>query len=189
MNIPNTEPCQFSAGLTISFQRSFPQYSYDDGFQAAHYTINGASGSKQIDGNYANGVWTFTLTAKLNDLVAGMYQLFGWVESGSGDDVIKYPVYSGSLQVNAALTTASNVDLRSQLQQQYDNINTAITAYVVNPVEEIMISGRTYRRPTLIALYKFRALTWKSLRTERKRERMRNGLPVHSSIKVRLTAG
>ena len=185
MNIPQVEPRCISAGLTITFQRIFSAFSYDDGYTKAFYTINGTGGSKLITGTYSTGVWSFILTAANNNLTAGKYILFGWVETTDSSE--KYKVFQGQLEVTASLTTSSATEQRSVLQQQLDNINTAITNYALNPVEQITIAGRGYQRPTLLALYRFRALTEKSLRTERKKENIRNGRPAGGSINVRFT--
>jgi len=183
MEIPQKEPVRIASGLTISFQKSFANYLFTDGYTLAYFTINGAGGSKTIAGSYADGIWTFTLSAVSNGLAAGQYILYGWVETATSE---KYEVYRGSLEVTASLTTAIATDQRSNLQKQLDLINAAINSYVVNPVEEISIAGRAYRRPTLIQLYKFRALTLKDLREERRKENIRNGRNVSRTILTKM---
>ncbi len=187
---PNIEPTRFSAGLTICWTRTFSGYDYADGYTKAYYTINGNLGSKLITGVYADSVWTFTLKAADNNLLAGKYTLFGWVEKGSGNDVEKYPVRRSSLEITSSLTTATTSEQRSNLELQLDRIQTAINNYLIDPVVAITIStgsggSRTYQRPDLRQLYSFRALTLKDLRTERKKQNIRNGKSTGGSITTR----
>lgn len=180
--IPQYEPKQFASGLTISFQRTFTYFSYEDGFTVAKYTINGSAGSATITGSYSDGIWTFTLPVASNILPAGQYVLCGIVEKGSGASLERKEFYRGSLEVIASLATATATDQRSSLQKDLDLLNTAIAAYYTNPVEEITINGRAFRKPRLIDLVKLRAITQKLLREYYRNENVKNGRSTSRTI-------
>jgi hypothetical protein len=177
MQIPTKEPTYIQSGITVQWQKNFTNYSYTDGYTVRYYTINGVNGSATVTGSYADGVWTFTLTASNNTLPAGKYKLVSYVEKGSGASLERYSEYSALLDVTTGTSTATATDLRSTLQQQLDAVDEAITNYLSDdvPVEEITIDGKSYRRPSLQALYNFKLRLVRAIKKEQQAENIRNG--------------
>ncbi|MHB1051339.1 MAG: hypothetical protein ACYC09_14770 [Bacteroidota bacterium] len=190
MQVPTKEPTYIQPGVTVKWQKTFTNYSYADGYTTRYYTISGNVAAATVTGTYADGVWTFTLTAANNTLAKGTYRLVGYVEAGSGASLERYSEYSGTLTVTDDTTTAVQTDQRSYLQQQYDLINDAINEYLNSedgvPVEMLTVNGKTLQRPSLQTLYKVKLQIARDLRNEIKKENIRNGRRAGGQILVNL---
>lgn len=119
---PQTEPTAFRAGTSVIWQKSdFPTFSREEGYTTAKYTLNGKNGSATITGSWDSSahLWTFSLAPTDNTLPAGTYTLYGFVQDESGN---KQPVYEGTVEVKASLTTATQVDTRSHVKKVLDAI-------------------------------------------------------------------
>lgn len=122
VTIPSIEPVAFRAGTTVAWTKSdFPNFNRTEGYTTAKYTINGRSGSKTIEGTWSSddNEWTFELAAGSNDLSAGTYTLYGFVQNSDSD---VQPVYEGTLEVKASLATAAQVDTRTHVKIVLDAI-------------------------------------------------------------------
>lgn len=175
MTTPQSEPSVINPSVTVTWQKVFANYSSADGFTSAFYTISGSLGNATITGSYADGKWTFTLTAILNVLTKGTFRLAGFVEKGSGASLERYQVYNAPLKVTDALATAVTTDTREQYQKELELINTAIAAYVTDPVEEATAAGKSYRRPSIMTLQKLRSQLVALISRETKKINMSNG--------------
>jgi len=126
VSYPQIEPISFRAGVSIVWQKGdFSNFNRNEGYTTAKYTLNGNNGLKEIVGAWdsTTNLWTFTLAASDNTLAAGTYALFGYVQTSGGDI---QPVYEGTVQIKASLTTASQVDTRSHIKIVLDAIEATI---------------------------------------------------------------
>ena len=184
MTISQSEPSVINPSVTVKWQKLFANYSYSDGFEKSFYTISGANGNVTITGVYADGVWTFTLTAALNVLTKGTYRLVGFVQMGEDDDtdMERYQIYNAPLNVTEALATAVTTDTRDQYQRELELINTAIENYVTDPVEEATVAGKMYRRPSIMILHKLRMQLIDRINKENKKINAANGRRVGGTV-------
>ncbi len=160
MEYSQIEPTEFRSGETVVWQKTeFSNYPHADGFTVCKYTISGniTGAPKTIEGVYADGIWTFTLTAANNTLGAGDAFLYGFVEKGSGAALERYPIYpSTPLTVGVALSSGTNADLRTHDQLMLDKIETSLEALATHAVNSVEIAGRSYTRENMKDLYALR---------------------------------
>ncbi len=184
MEVPTKEPSSIQPATTVKWKKTFTDYAYDDGYTTRYYTISGNNGSATVTGAYADGTWTFTLTAANNTLAKGTYKLAGYVEKGSGASLERYCEFIGMLEVSDDVSTASATDQRTILRQQLDAVEQAILNYFDDdvPVEEISIKGQALRRTELQKLQNIKKQLQRDLRIEERKENLRNGRRVGSQI-------
>lgn len=189
MTISRSEPLTINPGVTVKWQKVFNTFPYADGFTRAFYTISGSAGNATITGTYADGLFTFELTAALNTLAKGTYRLAGFVQSGAdGDaDMERYPIYNMPLIVTEGLAAAVTTDTRDQYQRELELINTAIENYVTDPVEEATAAGKSYRRPSIMTLQKLRQQLLAMIRMENRKLNAANGRRVGGRILANLS--
>lgn len=171
-----TEPVEFRAGETIAWlKEDFADYPHSSGW-TAKYTITGNGGSATITGLFADGKWTFTLTAAANVLAAGDYMLYGYVTKGSGASEESFPIYPPTyLNVTRNYKTASTTDVRTFAEQSLAAIETFITRVSANPTHEQEIAGRRFSRLNLLEAMKFRNQLLSEIEREEQKERQANG--------------
>lgn len=160
MDYPFTPPTEFRAGETVVWKMyedaDFPQAS---GW-AAKATITGSGGNVTITATYLDGVWTFTLTAALNVLVAGEYLLYVFMSKGSGAAEETYPMNDGAsvLSVLAKLSASITTDVRTHAQKMLTLIETALEAFATDQaIQTAEIAGRSYSRTEMPILYGMRS--------------------------------
>lgn len=150
MEIPYIEPLQFNSGDTVKWKRSdFSDFPQADGF-TVKYTITGNGGNKTIVGTFADGEWTFELTAAANNLPAGNYKMYGFATKGSGASEETYPIYPPTfLNVMHGFKTASTTDIRTHAEIMVDKLETFLERVATNPVHELEVSGRRFSRSNI----------------------------------------
>ncbi len=165
-----TIPKKFTAGETIVFhQYDSSLYPQSSGF-VQKYTINGTGGKKTITGDFADGVWTFTLKANENIFTAGIYSLYLFATKGADAAEETHGLAKVTLTIEASLKVESQTDQRTQAQQELDLLNTIIKAFVQDGLAEVVVGTRTYRRYELKQLQEQRRETIKTVNAE-----LRNG--------------
>lgn len=180
MTAPTYEPQSINPDVTVTWTKTFADYSYNDGYTSAFYVINGTGRSVTITGVYASGAWTFTLKAANNDFAKGTYRLTGYVQKGAdGDaDMERYGIYNAPLMVTLGSATEVTTDQRDQYQREKELIDAAIENYATDPVEEATVGGKMYRRPSIMTLQRLRMQLIRNIANENKKIAAANGRSV-----------
>ncbi|MBW7887446.1 MAG: hypothetical protein H3C35_03670 [Bacteroidetes bacterium] len=158
MQTSTEKPTTFRTGETVKWQEAdYADFPQSDGWQPK-YTISGAEGSKELVGAFADGSWTYTLTAANNDLPVGDYVLYGVAEKGTGASKEVYPLNATatSLTVMLGLATAIETEIRTHPQKAIALIEELIESFLTDGIQSATILGRTYTRENLNDLYLLR---------------------------------
>lgn len=159
-------PSKFTAGETVTFrQYDSSLYPQSSGF-AQKCTINGVGGKKIIVGQYAAGVWTFTLKASENTFTAGIYSIYIFATKGADAAEETYGLAKQPLTIEASLKTETQTDQRSQWQQELDTLNTIIKQFEQDGLVSVTNGLRTYTRADLKSLHEMRKSVMKQLNSE-----------------------
>lgn len=153
------EPTDIRSGETVTWKKTdFSAYPQSDGF-TAKYSISGlvANTPKVITGAFANGEWTFELTATNNTLGAGSCILYGFITKGAGAAKETYPIYDPTpLIVAQSYETGVATDVRSHAQKMLDLIETTLQSFATDGINTVDIAGRSYTRENISELYALR---------------------------------
>lgn len=180
------EPVKIRSGVTTVWTKDLPDYSASDSW-ALKYRLAGTTANYPVTSVGVGTAWTVTITADTSkSWVAGTYTLLGYVEKGTGASVERHDIFIGTVEVLPNIAEAvSASDLRTHARKTLALIESAIESYAVRPVEEIMIAGRTIRRPKLEQLVSFRAKYRFLVKQEEMAERAANGLEAGGGILVK----
>jgi len=169
-----TEPTKLRAGDSISWTKSFGDYTSANGYQLKYRVIGSAGIAAAVSATADGDGWSCTITKAISTtLAAGIYTLIGWVEKG----LERVTVSETSIQILTNLVDATlATDTRSHARKTLTLIEAAIESYAVRPVEQISIAGRTWTRPSLDILNRLRSKYAKLVRIEVEKERRAKGL-------------
>lgn len=147
----NTLPTTFNAGITVTWTvNDIAAHPQADGF-TMKATINGTGGKKILNGTYENGVWNFRLPASANDLLAGQYLVFHFVEKGTGEDKEIYQIGEAQgITVNANFVTEQQTDVRTHAQIMVAKLQTFLERIAENPIHSQTIGGRAFSRNNIL---------------------------------------
>jgi hypothetical protein len=150
--IPAVEPTVFSAGDTVSWNKSLTDYSPDEGWILS-YAFRGEKGDGRLDVTAANvdGTHAISITPAQTGLMRpGLWVWAAYATLGAD----RYKIAQGSVRVepNLAVTNFAT-DLRSPAKIAYDN---AMEAWQkVKLGQTVILNGRTYTQHNLKSLIEF----------------------------------
>lgn len=138
--IPTSEPTVFSAGDTVSWTRSIPDFSPDDGWILS-YAFRGERGDGRLDvtaGNNLDGSHSIAITPAQTKLMRpGMWVWAAYVSLGTD----RYKVGQGTTRVEPNLAATNfSTDLRSPAKIKYDRAIELESQ--INANQTVMLNGR-----------------------------------------------
>ncbi len=184
VDTPTTEPSAVTAGDSITWTKSLPDYPASAGWVIS-YALRSSAGSITITGSASGADHLVSVSAATSaPWVAGLYSWQAYVTRGAE----RHTVATGSMIVRANLAAAgANFDTRSHCKKVLDAIEAVIEGRASAGDQEITIDGTRLVKMTaeqLLAL-RSRYLVW--YRDEQAAERLANGLGSRNRIKVRFS--
>lgn len=172
-DIPTKEPIQIRSGDTVKFTRELADYPTSEGWTLKYKIVGNGADPQEVSASVVSSKYSVTIASSITeDLATGIYQLIGWVEK-SGE---RFTIYDRTLDVLPNLASASGAtDTRSHARKTLALIEAAIESHAVNPVESLQINNKTFQRPTLEMLNKFRSQYAALVRAEENKERIKSG--------------
>ena len=120
-----TEPSRVTAGDTITWTKSLPDYPASAGWVLA-YTLINLAGKKTITGTAAGSDHLITVLAATSSAwAAGLYTWVATVTKAAE----RYTVGNGSITVAPDLAAATTFDTRSSARKALDAANLALETY------------------------------------------------------------
>lgn len=171
--IPTTEPEEFTAGDTVKFYRTVPDYSPDDGWELSYALV--------IDGQLVewtssdNGDGRFLVEVAAADTAsytAGVYQWQAYVTSGAE----RYRVDEGSTTVRQNFAAhSSGLDARSHFRKTLDALEALMEGKATKDQLSYSIGGRSIQRMTMSEVLEAMSYYRRKVKAEERRERIANG--------------
>lgn len=160
--IPNIEPSVITAGDTITWSRSLPDYPVSSGW-VLKYALRGPT-AIDIVGGSVGGNHLITVDNIASALyVEGNYTVQGYVTNGSS----RVTVYSGSITIKPDLVTAAaGYDGRSHVKKVLDSIEAVIEGRASRGDQELTIDGTRLVKMTTDDLLKLRLTYFNLYRQE-----------------------
>lgn len=166
------EPTQITAGDTISWSRSLPDYPA--GTWILNYSLLSLSGSIQIASVASGADHLISVDmATSSAYVPGTYSWQAWVTNG----IERYPVGTGSIDILAdyAAFGSGAADTRSHVKKVLDAIEAVIEGRASAGDQQLSIDGTTLIKMTVTELLALRYSYQAEYRLERQRARIAGG--------------
>lgn len=184
---PITEPAIVTAGDTIAWRRSLPDYPASAGW-VLKYRLISPSTSHEVIATAAGDEHRVSVTAAASALwQAGEYTWTAWVEGGAAE---RYTVGAGQITVkpNLAAVVSGGFDTRSQAQQALDALRAALKTYVSTNghVVEYSIDSRTMKFRSVTEIEDLIRFWEREVAREEQAERLAKGLPSRRRVLVRI---
>lgn len=180
-------PTVIEAGMTVIWEST-----YDSDYPAADWTAKcalkliGSSAATIITATESGETFTFTITAVVSAvLTLGDYEWVEYVESGSGDTILRYEMARGTTSVRRFLGTAGTVDSRSTIKTIFDAIEAVIQGRASKDQESFSIAGRSLSRTPITDLLKLRNFYASEVEREEKEAAVLNGEAPSGKIRIR----
>lgn len=151
--IPTTEPAQVTAGDTIQWAKSVPDYPASQGWTLKYVLLNPVL-KIQITGT-ANGLdhSINVLAADSAKWIAGEYQWNSYVSKATGE---RHSVGSGTMLIKPDFSQKEASDQRSWVKRTLDNIEAVIEQRATMDQMEYTIEGRSLKRTPIADLFVMR---------------------------------
>lgn len=168
MDIQTLEPSVITAGDTIQWSRSLPDYP-----ASAGWTLKYALRGPAVIDIVADATQLVTVAASASSAwVAGDYFIQGFVVKGTS----QYTVYSGRITINPNLALAgANYDGRSHAKRVLDAIEAVIEGRASRGDQETTIDGTRLVKMTAEQLRGLRSYYRNEYQSELRRENVKNG--------------
>lgn len=186
--IPTNEPEEFRAGDTVVWDIASDDYPSSDGW-TMKYRL---SGPQQIDITGAtSGVgYRLTITAAASaDYGAGVYEFTGWVEKGAGATLEQHTIRTGRvriLQNLKQLVGDAAVESRTHWQIVLDAIEASQQGRATLAQSQTSINNRAISLLSPEELQKAWQFANSKVLEEKRRDRMRRGLPAGNRVTRRI---
>jgi hypothetical protein len=159
VDIPTIEPTEIIAGDTLTWKKSLSDYLPGDGYTLKYRLINTA-GKLDITATASGSDHLISVTAATTAAYApGTYTWTSYVEKGSGAELERHTISTGTIKVLPSLATqAAGYDTRSHVKKVLDLIEAAIEALQLGMKNYTITTGggsRSYTQddiPQLITL-------------------------------------
>ncbi len=184
--IPSIEPTVVTAGDTISWQKSLPDYPADGGWVLS-YALLGSAGKIAINASASGADHLVSISATTSaGYVAGVYAWQSYVTHATSGRV---SVGSGSITVNANYAAISAAtDTRSHAKKVLDAIEAIIEGRASSGDQELTIDGTRLVKMTVEQLLALRSKYLYWYEQEKVAERAANGKAGRPKIMVRFTS-
>jgi hypothetical protein len=162
--IPSIEPAVITAGDTITWSRSLPDYPASGGW-VLHYALRGLAGVVDlISSAYQTDDHLINISAATSGVyVAGQYSIQGYVTNGTN----RVTVYAGSISITPNLVTAAaGYDGRSHVKKVLDSLEAVIEGRATRDQLQLTIDGTTLVKMTPEQILTWRAQYYREYRRE-----------------------
>lgn len=178
--IPTIEPGTATAGDTIQWSKSLPDYPASAGW-VLKYALRGVSGSIDITCTASGPSY---LASGILPATAGEYTLQGFVTNGAE----KHTIYSGKIKLTPDISAVSGTyDGRSHAKRVLDAIESVIEGRATRGDQELTIDGTRLVRMTAEQLKLLRTYYRNEYNAEQRAENVRNGRGSGRKVVVRFT--
>ncbi|MEW6511873.1 MAG: hypothetical protein AB1428_13055 [Bacteroidota bacterium] len=149
------------------------------------YRLAGLISQYTVSAAGSGTAWTVTISSAVSkDWVAGSYTLIGYVEKGTGENLERHEIFSGTITLLPNIPDASAAsDLRTHGRRALALIEAAIEKWIGRPIE-LTIDGKSRVYQKLEELYAVRGRYAAEVKSEENAERVANGLKSSKSLKV-----
>ena len=181
--IPNIEPATITAGDTITWSRTLPDYPASAGW-VLHYALRGTTainitGSASGDNHLIN--ISATVSAAYTD---GIYTGQGYVVNGNS----RVTVFSGTITIKPDLVNvAAGYDGRSHVKRVLDALEATLEGRATSDQLKLSIDGTAIERCTWEDVQKFRAGYLREYQKELQAARVAQGKNSGRKIVTRFT--
>lgn len=173
MSIPvsNIEPAVITAGDTITWSRSLPDYPASGGW-VLHYALRGATAIDIIAAASGADHLVAVAPAASAGYADGLYTMQGYVTNGSA----RYTIYSGPITIRPDLAASSTAyDGRSHVKKVLDAIESVIEGRATKGDQQLTIDGTTLVKMTAVELLALRTRYQGEYRKELQAARVAQG--------------
>jgi len=178
--IPSIEPASATAGDTVQWSKSLPDYPSSAGW-SLKYALRGVNGSLDITAT-VSGV-SF-LASGVMPAVAGDYTLQGFVIKSAE----KHTIYEGKFRLTPDISAISGTyDGRSHAKRVLDAIEAVIEGRATRGDQEMTIDGERLVKMTAEQLKLLRTYYRNEYAAEQRAENIRNGRGNGRKVVVRFT--
>ena len=177
-----TEPSRVTAGDTITWLKSLPDYPANAGWVLG-YTLINQSSKKTITATASGADHLVIVPAATSATwTAGLYT---WVSSVSkGAD--RYTIGTSTITINPDPTAVASFDTRSSARKALEAVNSAMETYGAKAyLQGYEINGRSQRFHTPGEFMRFRSQLMAEVAREDNAARLNAGLGTSNQIKVR----
>lgn len=151
MTVPNKEPQSFTAGDTVKWTKSLPDYPASAGWALAYTFIN-ATGKFSASGTASGSDFDVTISATTSAAIAaGEYYFEGYVTKASE----RFRVDTGMITVSPNLATVSTFDGRSHARKTLEAIEAVIEGRATTDQQEYSIGNRSLKKMPIADLIVF----------------------------------
>jgi hypothetical protein len=164
ITIPTTEPSSVTAGDTLKWTRSLPDYPASAGW-VLNYSLISNNGSIQIASVAAGDAHAVTVDfATSAQYVPGVYAWQAYVTNGTE----RYQVARGEIEVLAdfAASSPGSLETRSHVKRVLDAIEAVIEGRAAKGDQELTIDGTRLVKMTVDELLKLRSTYFNLYRQE-----------------------
>lgn len=182
MDVATIEPSTITAGDTVSWKKTLPDYPATAGW-ALTYAIKGPTAIAAITAAASGDDHLISITAAATTAwAAGDYWWTGYVTKGSE----RHQVASGTLKVRPNLATVSSTyDGRSHVKKTLDALEAVIEGRASKDQMAYTIQGRSLSRIPPAELLTWRDKYLREHQAEQQAERVSKGLGNGRNIRVR----
>jgi hypothetical protein len=185
LTIPKTEPSTITAGDTLTWSRSLPDYPATSGW-ALNYSLLSLAGSTQI-GSAADGADHLikVLPEVSSTYVPGTYNWQAWVTDG----VDRIQISRGTIEIlpDYAATGTGALDTRSHVKKVLDAIEAVIEGRAGKGDQELTIDGTRLVKMTAAELLDLRFRYKAEYKLELQKVRIAQGKNSGRKIVTRFT--
>jgi hypothetical protein len=183
--VASTEPTRVTAGDTVAWSKSLPDYPASAGWVLAYTLINSASkitfSSTASGDEHAISVAAATTAA----WAAGAYTWVATVTKAAE----RYTVGQGSITIAPNLAAATTYDTRSSARKTLDAVNTAMESYGAKAyMQAFEIAGRKQQFHTPGDFLAFRSRLMAEVAREDNAARLAAGLAPRNQVHVRFSS-
>ncbi len=177
-----TEPSRVTAGDTLIWLRSLPDYPASAGWVLT-YTLINLAGKKTITATASGDDHLATVPAATS--AAWPAGLYTWV-AAVAKAAERYTVATGALTVDPDLTAVATYDARTSAKKALDAVNLAMETYGAKAyLQGYEINGRSQRFHTPGEFMRFRSQLMAEVAREDNAARLNAGLGTSNQLKVR----
>jgi hypothetical protein len=182
--IPNIEPAVITAGDTITWSRSLPDYPASSGW-VLHYALRGVAAVIDITGTASGNDHLISILAATSAAyVAGQYSIQGYVINGS----TRVTIFNDTITITPDLVTAvAGYDGRSHVKKTLDSLEAVIEGRASRDQLELTIDGTRLVKMTPEQILAWRAQYHREYRKELQAARIAQGKNSGRKIVTRFT--
>jgi hypothetical protein len=184
MPVPTIEPAEITAGDTVAWTRTLPDYPASSGWSLS-YALRSASAMIDIAASASGSDFAVSVLPTVSKAWApGVYDWAAFVAKGAD----RFQVGAGRVVIRQNLAQAAPVDGRTHAQRVLEAIEAVIEGRATRDQEEYTIGDRSLKRTPLADLVMLHKRYQRLAANERDAAAIAAGRPNPSRFAVRFTA-